>query len=50
MKIKIELDLDTDKPNDIDLVEDVIEQLYTIRNILEKPQERKPKPQVRKKQ
>ena len=38
MKIKIELELDTDKDSDLVKIEDIIEQLYCLRNIAEEKQ------------
>jgi len=35
MKVKIELELDTDKPQDLDMIEEVIFQLQDVRDLLE---------------
>jgi len=35
MEIEIKVNLDTEKPKDINLIEDLIEQLYNIREQLE---------------
>ena len=39
MKIEIKVELDTDKQDDLDLVEDIFEQLQDIKEILEAKQQ-----------
>ena len=39
MKIKLELELDTEKQNDLDMIEDVIFQLQDVHELLGKYQE-----------
>lgn len=39
MKIKLEVEIDTEKQNDLALVEDLFEQLQDVRELLEEHQE-----------
>lgn len=49
MKVKIELELDTDKPQDLDMIEEVIFQLQDVRDLLEVSQKNLNKTTTQKK-
>jgi len=48
MKIKIEVELDTEKQRDLELVDDIIFQLQDVRDLLEEYQENLNKQQTKK--
>ena len=48
MKVKFEVELDTEKQKDMELVEDIIYQLQDVRNLLEDYQENLNKQQTKK--
>jgi len=48
MKIKIEVELDTEKQRDLELVDDIIFQLQDVRDLLEDYQENLNKQQTKK--